>query len=187
MQQSQGAQVPQRIRRWIVWGVPLLFVLGGLTHFVYDWSGQQIWISVLAPVNESVWEHLKMAYWPVMVWWALGYVLYRQEGIVSSVQWITAAAVSVLIGPAFIVSFYYTYTGAFGVHFLPLDILSLLAGLALSQVAALHILRYATLRNTWFCVSMGIIALLGFAFFQFTFYPPHIPLFMDISTGQYGI
>jgi len=35
-------------------------ILGTLSHFFYDWSGQNIIVGMFCPVNESVWEHLKL-------------------------------------------------------------------------------------------------------------------------------
>ncbi|MFR7832640.1 MAG: DUF6512 family protein [Blautia wexlerae] len=51
-----------------------LAVLGGAAlHFLYDvWPNPLT--AVLAPVNESVWEHLKLLYWPFL---AAAFVLAR--------------------------------------------------------------------------------------------------------------
>lgn len=49
------------------WGLVFtLAVLGGAAlHFLYDvWPNPLT--AVLAPVNESVWEHLKLLYWPFL-------------------------------------------------------------------------------------------------------------------------
>ena len=57
------------------WGVVFtLAVLGGAAlHFLYDvWPNPLT--AVLAPVNESVWEHLKLLYWPFL---AAAFVLAR--------------------------------------------------------------------------------------------------------------
>lgn len=34
-------------------------IVGTLLHFVYDWSGQNPAVGIIAPVSESTWEHLK--------------------------------------------------------------------------------------------------------------------------------
>jgi hypothetical protein len=43
-----------------------LALVGTGLHFVYDlWPN---WLTaVFAPVNESIWEHLKLLYWPLLV------------------------------------------------------------------------------------------------------------------------
>ena len=35
-------------------------LLGVFLHFAYDISGQNAIVGIFAPVNESVWEHLKL-------------------------------------------------------------------------------------------------------------------------------
>lgn len=57
-------------------GTALHFVLvaaflGTLNHFLYFLSGQSPIIALFCPVNESVWEHLKLLYFPflfVSIW-----------------------------------------------------------------------------------------------------------------------
>lgn len=52
---------------WDLTGIPVIILGGVLLHFCFDWSGRRRLLAVFAPVNESVWEHLKMAYWPLLV------------------------------------------------------------------------------------------------------------------------
>ena len=47
----------------------IVFVLTALAgcglHFLYQWSPNLLF-AVLSPVRESVWEHLKLVYWPML-------------------------------------------------------------------------------------------------------------------------
>ena len=38
-------------------------LLGTLLHFTYRWSGRN---PLIAPVNESVWEHMKLLFFPML-------------------------------------------------------------------------------------------------------------------------
>ena len=38
---------------------------GVLLHFVYDWIPNAV-TALIAPVNESLWEHTKLIYWPYL-------------------------------------------------------------------------------------------------------------------------
>ena len=40
-------------KRVMILAAIVVFVLGTLAHFVYDWSGQNSFIGLLTPVNES--------------------------------------------------------------------------------------------------------------------------------------
>ena len=94
---------------------------------------------------------------------------------------------SILICILFVVVFYYTYTGVFGIHSAFLDILSLLIGITLGQIVALRIYRYADLNPFHYYLIFGIFLILLVMFVVFTFNPPHIPIFKDNTTGTYGI
>ena len=51
-------------KRWLAaWGLTAL--AGTLLHFLYDWLPNPL-TALIAPVNESVWEHLKLLFWPYL-------------------------------------------------------------------------------------------------------------------------
>ncbi|MGE5328251.1 MAG: DUF6512 family protein [Deltaproteobacteria bacterium] len=174
-------------KSWILLGIPVLFVIGSLMHFAYEWSGNSIIVGIFAPVNESVWEHLKLAFWPILAWWILGYILLGNNNMISTSQWFTSCVVSEIVSMVTILAFYYTYTGALGIESLILDIFSLFLGIALGQILAFHVYKYAKLNHYWLYISIAILIFIAVTFVVFTFIPPHIPLFKDSSTGRYGI
>lgn len=172
---------------WILPGIPILFIIGFFMHNIYEWSGNSTIAGIFAPVNESVWEHLKLTFWPLLVWWITGYIILGKNNRISASQWFTACTVAELVCPLVILCFYYSYTGAFGVESLILDIFSLFLGLALAQGLALHVYKYARFNLYFLDISAVILILLAVAFTVFTFDPPHFPLFKDSVTGKYGI
>ncbi len=184
---SKSNQSLPCVRSWILIGIPVLFVIGSLMHFAYGWSGKQAIVGIFAPVNESVWEHLKLSFWPMLIWWIVGYFVCEKKCNVDLTQWVVSAVSAMVICPLFIVAFFYTYTGAFSIESLLLDILSFLLGIAIAQLFALHLYRYAKFNSAWLLVAVVILILMLFAFIYFTFSPPHIPLFIDPETGTYGI
>ena len=42
-------------------------VIGTLLHFLYQWTGENCVIAAFSAVNESVWEHLKMLFFPMLL------------------------------------------------------------------------------------------------------------------------
>lgn len=186
----EGIQTMKRMDKqaacWFLAGIPVIIVVGTLLHFVYDWSGQSMVVGIFAPVNESIWEHQKLIVWPTLVWCFAGYLLKRKEGVSAS-RWFSSCAVGLYAGPLFIISFYYTYTGALGIHSLVLDILSFILGVITAQLIMLHFYQYANKsRLALPCSCFAILILIG-ALVLFTFYPPQLPIFMDPVTGEYGI
>ena len=171
---------------WILIGIPIIFLFGSLMHFAYDWSGQLAIVGIFTPVNESIWEHLKLSIYPTFFWWIIGFFSFNDDNI-SAYRWFTCCVISVIISPIVITSFYYTYTGALGIHSLFLDIFSLFLGLLIAQCTALHIYNIAKINKFHFYLSMLISLLIVICFTIFTFSPPKLPIFMDPNTQQYGI
>jgi len=187
MVKSKASTSGDTIKRWILLGIPILFLLGSPMHFIYEWSGYSTMVGVFAPVNESVWEHLKLTFWPMLIFWLTGYsVLSKRVGI-SLNRWLISCAAAELVCPLFVVTFFYTYTGAFGIETLIIDIFSLLLALASAQLLALHIYKYTKLKPHSLYMAAAILILLAAAFAVFTFVPPHLPLFKVSSTGSYGL
>lgn len=172
---------------WILIGIPVLCIISSLMHFVYDWSGKLIIIGIIAPVNESVWEHLKMAFLPTLLWWLAGYFVLGKREAISVPKWLFSCSVAAVICPLTIISIFYSYRGAFGIESLILDVLSLYIGIAFAQGLASHIYQKARMGAIWGCLAALALIVIAAAFVFYTFYPPHIPLFLDSPTGTYGI
>ena len=49
-------------------GILFVSVFGTLLHFVYQWSGSNPVVALIAPVDESVFQHLKLLFTPFVLW-----------------------------------------------------------------------------------------------------------------------
>jgi hypothetical protein len=145
--------------------------LGVALHYVYDWTGEHPVAGVFAALNESTWEHLKLAFWPMLLlapfhWW-----LYDRPA-----GWLPATAVRVVCAPLLIIALFYGYTAILGTHHLPLD----LAVFALSVIGG-EILGHVVMeRRTprWLDGLAGVVILLMIgAMVAFSFAPPDWFLF----------
>ena len=58
----------QRHKKLEILGAVIVCVLAPLMHFVYDWSGGNTVVGLLAATNESVWEHTKLIYFPMLIY-----------------------------------------------------------------------------------------------------------------------
>ena len=171
--------------KWILIGIPILFLVGSCMHFLYDLTTYNVIIGTIAPVNESVWEHLKMVILPVILWWTVYYLVAGKIKNIDINKWFTGALVALLTALITIPLLFYFYTNAFGIESLVVDILLLLLALLFGQLIGLHFYKYCKGLNSIIIISVFIIII--FLFTLFTFYPPHLPLFKESSTGKYGI
>ena len=57
-----------RAKLYFIGGLLFTAVLGILSHFFYDWSGRTPLAALISPVNESIWEHMKLLFFPALLW-----------------------------------------------------------------------------------------------------------------------
>ncbi|MBR7099452.1 MAG: hypothetical protein IKC59_08555 [Clostridia bacterium] len=53
---------------WQLFGFAVTSLLGTLLHFLYEWLGEAVWIAPISGVNESTWEHMKLLFWPMLLY-----------------------------------------------------------------------------------------------------------------------
>lgn len=51
---------------WI--SILIISVIGTLLHFLYEISHHNKYVALFAAVNESTWEHIKIALTPTLLW-----------------------------------------------------------------------------------------------------------------------
>ncbi|SDM95581.1 DUF6512 family protein [Acetanaerobacterium elongatum] len=160
-------------------GFVFVVITGTLLHFAYRWLGESPVAGAFCPVNESVWEHLKLLFFPMLFYSVAEYLSFGRH--VES--FIGAKTVGILVGMITIVAVFYTYSGIAGTHYLWADILTFIIG-----VAAAYFISFIILKKGYVipdCVGVALIAAAA-CFVVFTFFPPPLALFRDPITGGYG-
>lgn len=162
----------------ILLGIPIIFLLSVPLHFAYEFSGNNSIVGIFTPVNESIWEHLKLSFYPMLIWWFISFIILTRKIKISAPNWSVSCTFSLIASPIIIVALYYINTGAFGLHSLVLDILSLLIAVFLAQILGLHIYRHKNFNiyDLYSAISIILVVILLFTFF--TFYPPKYPIFL---------
>jgi hypothetical protein len=171
------------ILKWELIGIAVIAIVGSGLHFAFAWSGNWPPMGVIAAVNESVWEHLKIAFWP-----ALFYALFEYpflKGLAKN--FVIAKAAGIYVMPVAIVVLFYSYTAIIGGDILIVDILIFVVAVALGQLTSYKLLTIGRLAPWLDKLGLAMVILLAVAVGIFTFYPPHLPMFQDSLTGAYGI
>ncbi len=163
-------------------GAILGLILSFVFHFAFEWSGEMPSIAWLFAVNESVWEHSKLIFYPYLIYSIIEYFILR----IDKGTYITAKAISLLTTIPMMLIMYYTYTGIIGTHVLWVDILITIIIVLLS-----YTFSYLMISRNFRVKGYMWLALLAFIVFVmlivFTYYPPQIPLFFDNSSKIYGL
>ena len=116
-----------KIRNWQIIVVIICIVLGTLLHFTYEWSGEKKFVALFSAVNESTWEHLKLAYYPMLIMAIIGHFVIGEK---SNNYWF-AQAIGIIVAMVFITVFFYTYTGVIGTNYDVLNIGSFIIAILL--------------------------------------------------------
>lgn len=157
-----------------------VMILGTLLHFTFEWSNNNVFVGIFSPINESIWEHLKLIFFPMVI---AAIIVYLYEGK-KIPNYLCAKTLGILNAIFFTIIFFYTYTGIIGTNFAFVDISIFFIAIMLGQYTS-----YKKMESKSYCNNSKaiIILLLLFLFFLiFTFFPPHIGLFRDPLTGMYG-
>ena len=167
-----------------LWMIVPIGLLGSVLHFLFDWTKHNRLVAFFSAVNESYWEHIKIAIWPVFL---LQIILFSLGGyqIPSFVPAVTIALYSI---PVSMVGLVFLYKSVTDRNILWLDISIFFVCIAIAQ--SIFVLLLGQLAPTSGTVVMSSLFLLGLvvAFLLFTFRPPREPdVFLDPIKKDYGL
>lgn len=154
----------------------LAIVFGTLLHFTYEWSGENRIVGLFSATNESVWEHLKLVFYPMLILAIVEYFVVKKEAN----NYIEAKSLGIFLAIAFIIVFYYTYTGIIGKNFFIIDILTFIISIILGEWVSYKLMIRKSESDTLSKIlSLAIIFYFLISFILFTYNPPNINLFKD--------
>lgn len=165
------------LKSYALFGVLFTFIIGSAFHFIYELTGYATLASYFFPVNESVWEHLKLGFYAWLLYGFANYFILMDKG---NNYWFAIWLAS-FIGNLFIVIFFYTYTGIIGHSILALDIASYLISCMIGAYVFYKILVQPPLSSYIKALGILLLVLTGCIFAIFTCTPPKLPIFQDLS------
>lgn len=168
------------ILKYQIYSAIFAIILGTLLHFTYEWSNYNALIGTFSSVNESTWEHLKLAFFPMLITTIIGFFKFKNVP-----NFLCSKMIGIVTALGFITSFFYTYTGILGKNLAIIDILSFMFSVILGEYVSYKKIMSDFKGNTLVCIL--ILAVLSFCFIIFTYNPPKIQLFQDPLTGLYGM
>lgn len=158
-------------------------LLGSFLHFTFQLSSKFWLVGVFSAVNESTWEHLKLAVVPAILW----AILERKFFKLKTNNFLCAKAAGIWLMLILIVVFFYGYKAVLGHHNLALDIGIFILAVIIGQTVSYKIMALPEFSHKFNAVSLVSIIVLFLIFVVFTFCPPQIFLFQESLSGGYGI
>lgn len=165
------------MNKYTLWGIIFSTCLGTFFHFSYDLSGQNHLVGMFSATNESIWEHLKLLFYPVLI-----YSVFEFFTSYADISFIPARAQGLLIGLIFIVAAYYTYSGAIGKNYDLVNIIIFVISVILTFISSNIILKNNP-TTTLFSIILwlAVLCILIVLFSVFTFNPLPLNIFIDPS------
>lgn len=170
----------KRLRQLEILGTVFVVATGTLAHFVYDWTGRQDLIGLFFAKNESTFEHLKLLFYPFLLYSVFEYILLRHYSLKEYARKLPCGKLfGLLAGLLSIISIFYTYTGVFGKSILAIDISIFIIAVIISFMVS----YYLMINETCLCranpgIYLTAAGILILCFICFSIRPPEIPLFL---------
>ena len=172
----------RRIGLWQLMGFAVTALGGTLLHFLYDWTGEAVWIAPFSGVNESTWEHMKLLFWPMFIFAVAESFFFRDRKEFWCVK-----LKGILLGLILIPVIFYTYNGAIGKS--P-DWINIAIFFISTAVAYIYETRQFN-NGSAVCkrprLALALLCVIALLFVVFTFVTPQISIFKDPLTSTYGI
>jgi len=158
---------PRAPAPWL--GAVALVAVGTAWHFVYAASGDSPVVGLVAPINESVWEHTKLIAIPMLMWAAL--VGWRTRALPAALR---AGVAGGSAGIVLMVLGYYGYVAVLGSGWFPMDLVLFV----LCALAALSMFERVRVLPAGTPLAVALVALELAALAALTVAPPDWPLFV---------
>ena len=159
-----------------------MFILCFLTHFLYNFFPNTLF-SIFFPVNESIWEHMKMMSSSILIWSILEYFLYKKFRVNHN-NFILSLFLEVCLSIIIFLIIYlpiYHFTGSIFI----LNLIVLFISLYFVNIISYYILALRDLHKELLGI-VGII-LLYIIFGILTYNPPFNYIVFDKMENKYGI
>lgn len=172
----------RHLLRYEIIGAIVVYILAPVFHFLFEWSGYNHFVGMFAAVNESVWEHTKIVYFPFLFFSIAEYFIVKPDFR----RFFAAKTISMSLIPLLMITFFYTYSGMFGVESLAVDIVFTFILTIFDFYVSYRLYQSKRDFDSRFIPIFILFAAVLLMELLFTAFPPHIPLFQDSATGTFG-
>ena len=161
--------------------VIIIFILSFICHFAYELAPNFI-SSIIFPVNESIWEHMKLIATPVIIGSIFEYIYYKRKKINCN-NFILSYGISIILGISFYLAIYMPIHISFG-HNLYIAIILLFITHMIIEIISYYIIKHNKIRYSNIIGILLMIFIYG-VFYYFTYYPKENILFFSIQRDDY--
>lgn len=164
----------KHLRQYTIWGIIFVLIAGTLAHFLYDWTGNNRIVGLFTPINESIWEHMKLLFFPMLIYSLIMILKFRRKySCITS-----ALCFGILTGALLIPLFYYVYTYILGNNVFMMDISIYILSIVIAFWLSYKLTLSHRLESYTSILGM-LVSVLLVCFFVFTYRPPEAVIFQE--------
>lgn len=158
----------------------IIFLISVIVHFGYNLLKCDL-IALFFPVNESIWEHMKMLFTSFIIFGFIEFYFRKKLNINNIVfNALITSFITIFTFLLMFLPFYYR----FGENFVVTIIMEFIA-IGISQIISYFILTHKSLKLDKISIIFIIICYIIFGYF--TYKPPLTDFFFDPKNEKYGI
>ncbi len=161
--------------------VVIISIIGTISHFTYDMSNHNKVVGLFSAVNESTWEHIKIALTPTLLWGLIDGLIYGE-----SANYFLAKLVSLVIIIVLMPALFYGYKALLKKEIFIFDILIFYIVIICSQLIFCRIIKMDDIRYIYRYLScIGVFLVFG-GYMIHTLLPAKSFIFKDPISNKYG-
>lgn len=164
----------KRLKHCTIIGIIFVLTAGTAAHFLYDWSGNRYIVGLFTPVNESIWEHMKLLFFPMLLYSLIMIFKLKEDRPCLT----SSLCFGILTGTFLIPVFFYAYTYILGKNFFILDIGTFIASVIIAFLLSYKLTLSCRLKS-YTLLLCGFVCILFVCFLFFTYHPPDIKIFEE--------
>ncbi len=159
-----------------------MVLFGSFLHFTYDLSNHNKTVAIFSAVNESTWEHIKIALTPYFIWTLVDGVRYFDNP-----NFFVAKLLGLLVIIIMMPLLFYGYQLFTKKTILAFDISIFFVTILLAQVVNYLVLKMKPFSMGIRHISITLYTVILVLYFLLTFFPIKNFLFLDPITKNYGL
>lgn len=169
----------KHLKRYTVIGIIFVLITGSLAHFLYDWSGENYIVGLFVPINESVWEHMKLLFFPMLMYSL--FIIFKFRKTYTCIT--SSLCFGILIGTLLIPIFFYAYTSILGKNIFMFDIGTFILSIIIAFWLSYKLTSSCRLEPIMLLLCC-LVCVLFICFILFTYHPLDTKIFEDPATLQ---
>ena len=164
-------------------GVVIITILSFISHFAYD-IFPNIIFSFIFPVNESIWEHMKILFTSTLIYSLIEYILLKKYNITYNNLPFNTYFIPLMQIPLYLVIYIPLYKLLGESPFISITLMIIVY--IIGQIVSYNILKEKELKLLNIII-IPVILLSYLGFIYLTYNPPHTYIFYDITEDKYSI